>query len=136
MERVLVDDDAAGLAVMLADLIRANIERDPAREKLLDESGTVNLAVTDAEVEVGMVFAGGTLSIGSPVPDPDLTFECESEVLMTLTHVPLRFGMPDQLTKEGRMVASWLLNGTLKVQGIPRHLPLMIRLQRLFTVSV
>ena len=119
---------------MLADLIRGNIARDPDREELLDQPGRVNLNVTDAEVEIGMKFEDGLLHIGEPLAEPDLTFACESHVLMTLTGVPLRFGMPDQLTKEGRMVAGWLVNGTLNVKGLPRHLPLMIRLNRLFTV--
>lgn len=120
---------------MLADLITANLERDPARARLLTEPGAVNITVTDAEVEVGLRFTGEHLSIGSALPDPDLWFTCDSDVLMALTNVPLRFGMPDQMTKPGREVSRWLMNGTLKVKGIPKHLPLMIRLQRLFTVA-
>lgn len=130
-----VDPEAVGLPHMLADLIKGNLERDPARRDLLAEPGSANITVTDAEVEVGLLFTGTQLRIGSPVPEPDLWFTCESDVLMALTSVPLRFGMPDQLTKEGRQVSQWLMNGTLKVKGIPRHLGLMIRLQRLFNVA-
>jgi len=136
MDLVVVDPAAEGLPAMLADLIKGNLEREPERRALItDGPGTVNLRVTDADVEVGMLFTGEHLSIGSPLPDPDLAFACEADVLFALTNVPLRFGMPDQLTKEGRTVAGWLMNGTIDVKGLPRNLKLMIRLQRLFTVS-
>ncbi len=136
MKRVIVASDAAGLPVMLADLIRGNLERDPGRVALIEEGpGRINLHVTDVEVDVGILFTGTTVSFGSVLPEPDLAFTCESEVLMALTRVPLRFGMPDQLTTEGRLVSRWLMNGTLRVHGIPKHLGLMIRLQRLFTVA-
>lgn len=134
MDRIVVGPGGEGLGEMLADLIRGNIARDPERERLLDEPGRVNVRVTDADIEIGMRFEDGLLAIGEPVPDPDLSFACEADVLMALTAVPLRFGMPDQMTKEGRTVAGWLVNGTLNVKGLPRHLPLMIRLNRLFTV--
>lgn len=135
MDLVVVAPDAEGLALMLAELIKGNLEREPERARLLTEPGKVNITVEDAEVEVGLLFTGAALSIGSALPDPDLWFRCDSDVLMALTNVPLRFGMPDQLTKPGRQVSQWLMNGTLKVKGIPRHLGLMIRLQRLFTVA-
>lgn len=135
MERVVVAPDAVGLALMLADLVRGNLEREPERARLLADHGKVNITVEDAEVEVGLVFGGGMLSVGSPLPDADRGFRCDSDVLMSLTSVPLRFGMPDQLTKQGRQVSRWLMNRTLRVRGIPRHLKLMIRLQRLFNVA-
>lgn len=121
---------------MLADLIKGNIEREPHRLALIEAGpGRVNIHVADAEVDVGLLFTGSALSIGSALPEPELSFRCDAEVLMALTNVPLRFGMPDQLTKEGRLVSTWLMNGTLKVKGLPKHLKLMIRLQRLFTVA-
>ena len=135
-DAVLVAPELEGLPVMLADLIKGNLERDPKRASLITgEPGRVNITVTDAEVQCGLLFTGRNLSIGSPLPDPDLSFTCASDVLMSLTNVPLRFGLPDQMTKEGRQVSTWLMNGTLKVVGLPKHLKLMIRLQRLFTVA-
>lgn len=136
MERVVVEPGAEGLAEMLGDLIRGNLLREPERERLVTEGkGRVNLRVVDAEVDVGLRFTGEQLRIGARSPRADLSLACDSETLMQLTNVPLRFGMPDQLTREGRAVTSKMLSGELKVRGLPRHLPLMIRLQRLFTVT-
>jgi hypothetical protein len=132
---VVVEGDAAGLPDMLTELVRGNLERDPSRVRLLEQPGFVNLSVTDAEVELGLQFGDGTLVIGAPHDEPELSFTCESEQLMSLTNVPLRFGMPDQMSPEGRQVSGWLMSGRIKVKGLPRYLPLMIRLQRLFTVA-
>jgi hypothetical protein len=135
VDRVVVPEDAVGLPRMLADLVIGNLERDPARADLLAEPGSVNLTVSDVDITLGLLFGDGKLEITDPLDDPELTFDMDSERLMAITAVPLRFGMPDQLTKDGRQVSGWLLNGTIKVKGLPKQLPLMIRLQRLFTVS-
>jgi len=129
-------DAGDGLPEMLGDLIQGNIDRHPERADLIrGHHGRANLIVEDAGVSCGLVFTGERLEIQSELEDAELTFRCPADVLMTLTHVPLRFGMPDQLSKAGREISTWMMNGTLKVTGIPRHLPLMIRLQRLFTVT-
>ena len=135
MERVIVSPETQGLGVMLAELVRGNLAAHPERSKHLDgASGKVNVRVTDADVEVGLLFTGGELSIGSGLPDADLVIECASETLLALSNVPLRFGMPDTLTAEGRRVAGMLLSGELKIKGIPRHLKLLTRVQQLFSV--
>jgi len=135
-ERVIIDPDVEGLGMMLADLIRGNLEAEPARASLLEgHPATVNLHVHDAEVGVGLEFTGSAIRIGSVVEKADMTIATDAESLMELTNVPLRFGMPDQLTAKGRVVAGKLLRGEIKVEGLPKQLMLMIRLQRLFTVA-
>ncbi len=135
MDRVVVAEDAVGLPRMLADLVEGNLARDPARAELLEQPGRVNLTVHDVEITIGLRFGDGRLEIGEPLDEAELTFDMGSDELMAITAVPLRLGMPDQLTAEGRQVSKWLMNGTIKVKGLPMQLPLMIRLQRLFTVS-
>lgn len=133
---VIVAPGFEGLHEMLADLILGNLARDPGRAKLLaGNPATVNLHVTDAEVDVGLRFTGERLEIGEQHIEPDMTLTCDADTLMGMTNVPLRFGMPDQLTTAGRAIAAKMLNGELKVKGLPKQLPLMIRLQRLFTVA-
>ena len=136
MELVVVEPGTEGLGEMLADLIRGNLASDPERTGLIvGHMGRVNLRVLDAGVDVGLRFTGSDLRIGLRNARADLTIACDAETLMELTNVPLRFGMPDTLTAKGRTVAGKLMNGTIKVKGLPRQLGLMIRLQRLFTVA-
>lgn len=121
---------------MLADLVRANIEADPSRALLLQGvSGKVNVRARDAEVEVGLEFRGGQLHVGAaPFPDADLKIECDADTLMGMSTVPLRFGMPDVAQADGRTVVKKMLRGDLKVRGMIRGLPLMVRLQKLLSV--
>ncbi|TMK18851.1 MAG: hypothetical protein E6G68_06660, partial [Actinobacteria bacterium] len=61
---VVVDPDVEGLGVMLADLVRGNIEAEPTRARLLHGVvGTVNVHAVDAEVDVGLEFRGGQLLV-------------------------------------------------------------------------
>jgi len=136
VERVVVEEGIQGLGIMLAELIKANLVAEPERERLLDgDPGGVNLIVPDAEVEVGLIFNGRGLEITEKLAHADLSITTDSDTLMELTNVPLRFGMPDTLTAQGRAIAGKLMRGDINVEGLPKHLKLMIRLQRLFTVA-
>lgn len=122
---------------MLADLVRGNIEANPSRARLLQRvSGRVNVRARDAGVEVGMEFRGGQLHVRAmPFPDAKLTIETDADTLMGMSTVPLRFGMPDVARADGRMVVKKMLRGELKVRGMVRGMPLMVRLQKLLSVA-
>lgn len=137
MSFVVTDPDLDGLGAMLADLVRANIEADPSRARLLNGvSGKVNVRARDAEVEVGMEFRGGQLHVRpTPFPDAKLAIECDAETLMGMSTVPLRFGMPDVAQADGRTVVKKMIRGELKVRGMVRGMPLMVRLQKLLSVA-
>lgn len=120
---------------MLADLVRANLEREPARARLIDAArGTIDVTATDADVAVGIEFVDGCMRFGGPLGRPDLSIATTADILMSLTSVPLRFGLPDTFTAEGRRVARLLLDGQIEVHGLFTHLRLMSTLQRLFSV--
>lgn len=137
MSFVVTDPDVEGLGVMLADLVRGNIDADPARARLLHGvTGTVNVRARDAEVEVGLEFVGGQLLVhGKPFPKADLAIECDAETLMGMSSVPLRMGMPDVATADGRAVFRKMVRGDLKVRGMVTKPKLMIRLQKLLSVG-
>lgn len=131
---VVVAPETEGLGVMLAELVRANLEAHPERAKHLSRPGTVNVHATDAEVEVGLRLGDGEFRVGAPHAVADLSIATSSETLLSLSNVPLRFGLPDAFTPEGRRVTSMLVRGGIKVHGMARHLKLMTRLNRLLSV--
>ena len=137
MSFVVVDPDVEGLGVMLADLVRGNIEADPARARLLQGvRGRVNVHVPDAEVDVGLEFNGEQMLVrGKPFPRADLTITTDAETLMGMSTVPLRFGMPDASKADGRVVVGKMLRGQLKVRGMVTKPKLLTRLQRLLSVA-
>jgi hypothetical protein len=134
---VVVDPDVEGLGVMLADLVRGNIEATPDRARLLQGlKGRINVHVPDAEVDVGLEFMGGQMLVRSrPFPRADLDITTDAETLMGMSTVPLRFGMPDASKADGRAVVGKMLRGQLKVRGMVTKPKLLTRLQRLLSVA-
>jgi hypothetical protein len=122
---------------MLADLVQANIEADPSRAGLLQGvAGAVNIRVRDADVEVGLEFRDGRLYVrAAPFPKARLMIDTDADTLMGMPAVPLRFGLPDVFTPEGRGVVRKMLSGRLHVGGMVRGLRLMMRLERLLSVA-
>ncbi|MGH2830156.1 MAG: hypothetical protein ACRDJM_06705 [Actinomycetota bacterium] len=137
MEYVTTEPDLDGLGAMLADLIRANIQRDPPRALLLkDGTGTINVRAKDAGVAVGLEFAAGRLHVfAEPFRRAGLDIETDSGTLMDLSTVPLKFGQPDVRTAAGRAVVKKLLRRELRVKGLFAHPVLLGRLQRLLSTA-
>lgn len=138
MARVVVEgDEPNGLARMIADLIETNINADVAKGRLIESTrGAVQIDVPRAGVTVGLKFVPGTLTVTSaPVPGADVRIETEAETLMALSTVPLRFGLPDPATSEGRAVGCKLVTGALKVRGRPWRLAILTRAHRLVSAN-
>jgi hypothetical protein len=65
---------------------------------------------------------------------PDLLVQADSGTLVGLSSVPLRFGLPDAGSKEGREVTRKLLTRDLRVRGLLRHPRKLATLNRLLAV--
>jgi len=136
VERIITTPGADGLGEMIADIIRGNVASHPDRAKLLDGViGRVNIRATDAAVEIGMLFTGHQVSIGSPFPEPDIAVAADAETLLALSTVPIRFGRPDPMTPEGRTLIGKMAHGELVVRGQFAHPKLLTRLQKLLSVA-
>ena len=133
---VVTTDEAPPLALMIADLVRSNIDKDPAREQLVSGvAGRVNIDATDVDSEIGMLFTGSSLRIGPALPAPNITVICDSQTLMELANVRLVLGRPDPRTPEGRAILAKMLRKDLVVHGMMAHPKLLTRMQKLFTVA-
>lgn len=136
MGLVAIDPAASGLGAMLGGLLQGNLDAHPARARLVRGArGTVNITATDAGASCGLRFTGSAIDVSDAHPRADLDIATTSEILMGLTAVPLRFGLPDALTAEGRRVVGLLASRKLRVRGLVQHLGLMARVQRLLAVS-
>lgn len=138
MAQVVITGEAPdGLPAMVAGLVEANIEADPSKARIIESTrGAIQIDVPDAGATLGLKFVPGTLTIASgSVPGADVRITADSETLLSLSTVPLRFGLPDALTEDGRAVGGKLLTGALRVRGLPLGLPLMRRLHRLMNIS-
>lgn len=131
----VVGSEPSGLASMVAELIEQNLARDPERRRLLHPSVAV-LDAPDAEITVFLRIDPDGVRVGDgDVPDAHVRIRSDSGRLLDLTNAPLRFGLPDALTPEGRAIVRDLLARRLRIRGLLRHPLRLARLTELLSVA-
>jgi hypothetical protein len=134
-----------GLASMLADLVRQNLEAKPHKQGDFEAlAGSFSIVAEDADVALTLRFDHGRLVIHDGIVGiPDVTIRGESDTIMALSNMPLltQFGLPlpDPRDKEGVAVARGVMDamrkGRFHVYGMLFHLPMMMRLTRVMSVN-
>ena len=120
---------------MLGGILEGNLQAHPDRERLLSSVSTYGIRARDIGVEVSIRLAPDKVTVRNGiVGKPQILVEADAETLVGLSSVPLRFGLPDITTREGRDVNGKLLRGTLKVKGLLLHPGKLARLNKLLTV--
>ena len=129
-----IDAEPNGLASMIGGLIEGNLATHPERERLL-KPAMIAIEAPDAGVSLSLLIQPGKVRVANGVRGkPQLFVRAPSETLIELSSVPLRFGLPDSMTKEGRAVNQKLFRGELKVKGMFAHLGKLARLNKLLSV--
>jgi len=129
------DAEPSGLAQMLGGLIEGNLQAHPEREALVARPAHFGIRARDAAVDVSFRSSPGEVTVRNGIVGrPNLLIETDSDTLIGLSAVPLRFGLPDAMTKDGREVNRKLFRGELKVRGLLRHPGKLGRLNRLLSV--
>ncbi len=130
------DPDPNGLSSMIGGLIEANLRANPDRAELLAPS-TVELTANDAEVSASIHISpvGVTVANQPGSSRVDLGVRAASSDLIALSAMPLLFGLPDPLRREGRAIIGKVLRGRIRVSGLVRHPVKLTRLTRLLSVS-
>jgi hypothetical protein len=132
---VLADPDSGGLDAMLGGLLMA-AGSDPAKVRVLAAArGTVTIAVPDAEVEVGLRFGNGVVTVyPHAIPGSKIRIELPSETLLGLSSIPLLWGLPSVRTPEGRAFTKQLLRREVRITGL-WHLGLLRQVTTLLSVA-
>ena len=88
------------------------------------------------DVDVSIRLSPGSVAVRNVVVgNPQVVVTGDSVTLAGMSAVPLKFGLPDPRTKEGREVNRKLLTRQLKVKGMLRHAGKLARLNKLLAVS-
>jgi hypothetical protein len=132
---VFADAEPNGLADVVGELVRQNLERHP--DRMLHLTPTVaTIAVPDAEVGLTIAIAPPDVTIANGrAPGAHLRIRARSDALLRLTAAPLRFGLPDPFRAGGRAVLADLLAGRARIGGLVRHPVRTARLARLLSVA-
>jgi hypothetical protein len=123
---------------MLGGLIEANIENSPAKRKDFDElEARVGIWVTDIDEGVTLEFQRGALVVHNGLqPKRDITIRAEAETVMSLSNLKIGlFGMPVYYNAVGRGVATKLLQGRLRIEGMLGNIATVNTVTRIFSVQ-
>jgi hypothetical protein len=135
--RLAAGAEDVGLAVMLADLIRQNLEQNPRREpdfRKLDAS--ISIEVPDVEVTVTLEFSRGSLIVHDGLRDSSqLRIQAGARNLLALPLVRISAGLPNLLSPDSRILRNGLLSGQVKIRGMFRHPLRLVRFTRLISVN-
>jgi hypothetical protein len=137
-----------GLAIMLGDLVRQNLEAKPKKMADFDAlAGRVSIVADDADVALTMVFerrAGGSLTIHDGIVGiPDVTIRGPADAILALSNMPLATALslplPSPRDREAlktvRDLVRSMREGKLHFYGMLLHLPLVMKLTRVMSVN-
>jgi hypothetical protein len=122
--------------MMLGQLIQQNLDAHPERAKLLKGPATFAIVTPDIDVAVSIRVHDGSVTVRNGVIGrPNIVITAPSDALLGLSSVPLRFGLPDPMTEEGRNVTRQLLTRELRVKGLLFHGLKLATLNKLLSVA-
>lgn len=126
-----------GLATMLSDLIRQNLNRQSRKRVDFDKLDTaISIVVTDADVSAVLVFARGSLDIRSGSDDPpQLRIAATAETILALCTVRIHRGVPRVFDRMGFRILKSLVTGELRLGGALRHPLQLVYFTRLMSVN-
>jgi hypothetical protein len=134
------EGDHAGLRNLVEGLIEANLARAPERALRIRRREAAALVATDAHAAVtvqllpGAPHAPGSFLVhDGEDPWAEVVVRAESAGLLELAATPLRFGLPDVLTTDGRELVRQLIARDIRVRGSLRHLGTVRRLSMLLS---
>ena len=129
--------EEAGMAVMLAEMIKTNLKNKPERLKDFNKlKGTIWITAGDADVDMTMDFDRGSLKVSSgKVGRPMLQISTDSTTLMSLANINIKFGMPNYFDETGRMVVKKLLKKELKIKGMFTHTMALTYMTKIMSVN-
>jgi hypothetical protein len=133
-----------GLASMLADLVRQNLEAKPHKVADFEAcEGIVAIVADDADVCLTLRFEPrGTLTIHDGIVGiPDITIRATSDMILALSNMPLSMGLPFPNPRDkdavavSRSVMAAMKTGELEMFGSLFHPMLAIRLTRVMSIN-
>ena len=119
--------EPSGITELIDGLVRQNLLRDPTRRLLPGD--VVTIEAIDADVAVSIrPSPGGIAVVDGRDPNARVVVSAASTTLLELAGAPLRFGLPDAFTDDGRALIADLFTKRIRVRGLVRHLGTVRRL--------
>ena len=123
---------------MLGGLIDANVRSSTAKEQDFDSLvARVGIWVNDIDEGVTLDFKGGRLTVHNGLkPRRTITIRTDAETVMSLSNLKIGvLGLPVYYDEVGRGVATKLLRGKLKIDGLLPNILTLNAVTRIFSVQ-
>ena len=133
-----LDPEPNGMASMLGGLIEGNLQAHPERERFVTGGRPATFVVAAPEVGAAVSIRFGPDGVrvrNGEVRRPKVRIEADSATLIGMSSVPLRFGLPDATTAEGREVLRKMLARKLRVRGAVVNGRMLARLNAVLSVA-
>jgi hypothetical protein len=129
--------DEGGMATMIADIIKGNLEEKPHRVSDFNAlNGNIYMRAEDAEVDMTLAFSNGGLVVhGGKYGAPKISITTDSATLLDLANITIKWGLPYYLDGVGRSVIAKLLTGKLKICGLLTRPIMLTRFTKLMSVK-
>ena len=125
-----------GLAVILRDLLTQNLDQSP--HKISDFyrlNLPIGLSVSDVDIQLTLDFSNGSLTILNGISDKvGLNISADSATIMNLSNQRIKWGLPYYFDETGKEILAAMKSGRLKVKGMVRFFPTLIRFSRVMSV--
>jgi hypothetical protein len=132
------DEEPSAFASMLGGLIEANVTSRPEKTRDFESLvARVGIWVTDIDEGVTLDFKGGTLVMHNGLkPRRTITIRTDADTVMSLSNLKIGvLGLPVYYDEVGRGVATKLLRGKLKIDGLLPNILTLNAVTRLFSVQ-
>jgi hypothetical protein len=125
-----------GLPVMLADLIRQNIEKRPDKIQPFESlEAKVLIEIPDIQTSAGLEFHRGKLTLSKDLSGkPDLHILTDSTTLLDLSLLKTKLGLPYFFDKNGFKILKKILNREIVIKGLFKNLPVLINLTQVISI--
>jgi hypothetical protein len=137
---LIVLDEAAkevGLAEMMFNLIRQNLEQKPKRLSSFKAlNSNVVIVARDIDITVTLAFKKVDLTIyNGIVGKPDLKIIADHDAILDLSLIKISIGLPNYFDRTGRDILRKLIFGNVKIEGMLKHPLQLIHLTKIFSVN-
>lgn len=132
------DVEPSAFASMLGGLIEANVKANEDKQQDFDGLvARVGIWVTDIDEGVTLDFKGGRLVVHNGLrPTRTITIRADADTVMSLSNLKIGpLGLPVYYDGVGRGVATKLLRGKLKIDGLLPNLLTLNAVTRVFSVQ-
>jgi predicted transport protein len=121
---------------IVQDLLTGNIEKSEAKYVVYKKMrGIAAINLQDIETAISLHFNHGKLTIEQGVsPDSAVVITTQSDKVMDLNMLRVRWGLPYYFDEAGRNVLGLLLGGKIKIKGLLSHPVLLTRLTIIMSV--